>query len=212
MSTALIIGASRGIGLGLAQHYAADGWTVHATQRTPSALLKRSGAVIHRLDVRDRTGGEDLVAEIDSGEVDLLIHNAGVYHGVSRAEMMEVNAVAPIGLVQAALDAGIVASGGRIGIMTSQTGARRGRTGSLGAYGDSKAALNDEFRSRAADWARHGVVAVVIHPGWVRTDMGGDGAPLSVTESVAGISRVLAELTTADHGSFLTWDGQTHSW
>ena len=75
-----------------------------------------------------------------------------------------------------------------------------------------KAALNDEFRRRSGDWRRRGAVAVVMHPGWVRTDMGGDGASLSVTESADGIADVLDSLTASDHGKFLTWDGREHPW
>lgn len=96
--------------------------------------------------------------------------------------------------------------------MTSQMGSRRGRTGGLGDYGDSKAALNDEFRQRAPDWARRGAIAVVIHPGWVKTDMGGQGASITVTESAEGIVGLMDGLTADDHGRFLTWDGRTHPW
>jgi NAD(P)-dependent dehydrogenase (short-subunit alcohol dehydrogenase family) len=99
-----------------------------------------------------------------------------------------------------------------VAIMTSQMGARRGRTGSLGDYGDSKAALNDEFRRHAPRWREAGAVAVVMHPGWVRTDMGGPGASIGVSESVEGIIGVLDRLTVADNGKFLTWDGRVHPW
>jgi NAD(P)-dependent dehydrogenase (short-subunit alcohol dehydrogenase family) len=91
-------------------------------------------------------------------------------------------------------------------------GARRGRSGSLGDYGDSKAALNDEFRRLAPAWAAAGAISVVIHPGWVKTDMGGAGAPLSVTESASGIKRVMDGLRPEDNGKFLTWDGRIHPW
>jgi NAD(P)-dependent dehydrogenase (short-subunit alcohol dehydrogenase family) len=96
--------------------------------------------------------------------------------------------------------------------MTSQAGARRGRSGSLGDYGDSKAALNDEFRRRSVQWRELGSIAVVIHPGWVRTDMGGQGASLSIEESSQGVKTVLDRLTPEDHGKFLTWDGRIHPW
>jgi NAD(P)-dependent dehydrogenase (short-subunit alcohol dehydrogenase family) len=96
--------------------------------------------------------------------------------------------------------------------MTSQMGARRGRSGSLGDYGDSKAELNDEFRRRSARWSEAGAIAVVVHPGWVRTDMGGPGASIGVSESVRGVKAVLDRLTPDDHGTFLTWDGRVHPW
>ncbi len=125
---------------------------------------------------------------------------------------MEVNAVAPIHVVEALLEGGRLEKGGTVAIMTSQAGSRRGRPGSLGGYGESKAVLNDEFRRRASQWRDAGAVAIVIHPGWVRTDMGGQGAPLTVSESVTGIMRVLDGLTAADHGKFLTWNGREHVW
>jgi NAD(P)-dependent dehydrogenase (short-subunit alcohol dehydrogenase family) len=96
--------------------------------------------------------------------------------------------------------------------MTSQLGARYGRKRSLGLYGDSKAALNDAFRTLAPGWSQQGVMAIVMHPGWVRTDMGGASAPLSVTESVAGIRQVVAQLAPAAHGRFWTWNGREHPW
>ena len=96
--------------------------------------------------------------------------------------------------------------------MSSQLGARRGATGSLGDYGDSKAALNDAFRERADAWAARGVRAAVMHPGWVRTDMGGPGAPVSVEESARGIRAVAAGLTREQHGGFFTWRGDVHPW
>jgi len=96
--------------------------------------------------------------------------------------------------------------------MTSQLGARRGYTGSLGSYGDSKAALNDAFRAHAPVWGQRGCLAIVMHPGWVRTDMGGAGAPVSVAESVRGMRQVIARLTPQDHGRFFTWEGREHPW
>lgn len=208
----LVIGASRGIGLELARQYVGQGWEVHATTRTPDqpGRLGELGLKIHPLDVRD--GAQLALLAGSMTGLDLVIHNAGVGRGTSRAEMMAVNADAPIRTVQALLDAGAVSPGGKVVLVTSQLGARRGRVGSLGDYGDSKAALNDEFRRRAADWASRGVLAVVVHPGWVRTDMGGSSAPLGVEESAEGIRRLVAGLTERHHGRFWTWEGREHPW
>lgn len=206
----LIVGASRGIGLGLAERYSAEGWEAHVTirsDRVPATLEPSDTLQVHRFDVRDDPTG--LIEAV--GNLDLLIHNAGVGRGTPRAEMMAVNAEAPIRLAQAFIDAGSL-SGGKLALITSQLGARRGRTESLGDYGDSKAALNDEFRARAADWAAAGVIAVVIHPGWVRTDMGGSSAPLSVAESVDGMFDLFERLSEDHHGRFWTWDGRQHDW
>jgi len=72
--------------------------------------------------------------------------------------------------------------------------------------------LNDKFRALAPDWARTGIVGIVMHPGWVRTDMGGPGASLSPQESAAGIRNVIAGLRPEHHGRFWTWDGREHDW
>ncbi|MDH3261613.1 MAG: SDR family NAD(P)-dependent oxidoreductase [Acidimicrobiia bacterium] len=210
----LIIGASRGIGFELVRQYLSEGWEVRATTRTPDhpgRLGKLSGDLtIHPLDVRDSEQLTLLARSV--GHVDVAIHNAGVGLRIPRAEMMAVNADAPISAVEALLDAGAMAPGGKAVLVTSQMGARRGREGSLGDYGDSKAALNDEFRQRAPDWAARGLIAIVLHPGWVRTDMGGSSATLSVEASVAGIRELVAGLTESHHGRFWTWDGREHPW
>ncbi len=212
----LVVGASRGIGAELVRRYLADGHHVHATVRDVSSsgeLATVDGdLVLHQLDVRDSARAAELAAELSGAGLALVIHNAGINRGYSAAELMKVNAAAPIRLVELLLDAGAVRPGGVVAIMTSQLGARRGGTKGLGDYGESKAALNDHFRQRADDWGRAGVIAVVVHPGWVRTDMGGDSAPLSVEESVTGMHHLFAGLTAADHGRFWTWDGREHPW
>lgn len=206
----LIVGASRGIGLGLVDVHLGAGWRVHATTRDGLAPRSKADLTAYRFEVRDQDQLEDLITDLPEA-MDRVIHNAGVLRA-PRSELMEVNAVAPIRIVDRLLEAGRVRPGGIVAIMTSQMGARRGRKGSLGDYGDSKAALNDSFRARAPVWGDAGVVAVVIHPGWVRTDMGGAGASLSVSESAQGIVEVIDNLNEEDHGKFLTWDGRIHPW
>lgn len=208
MPAVLIIGASRGIGLGLVDVHLEDSWDVHATTRDGSA--PRPGAATHPLDVRDGDQLAALITDLD-GPVDRIIHNAGIMRR-PRLEMMEVNAAAPIRVVQTLLDSGCLVDDGAVAIMTSQLGARRGRTGSLGDYGDSKAALNDEFRKRSERWRDAGAIAVVMHPGWVKTDMGGAGAAITVEESARGVKGMLDSLTPGQHGKFLTWDGREQPW
>lgn len=210
MSSVLIVGASRGIGLGLLDIHLEDGWEVHATTRDGEAPRSHPDLTTHRLDVRV---GSELAALIEAlvEPVDRIVHNAGILRA-PRSELLEVNAVAPMTVVGSLLESGRLRSGGEVAIMTSQLGARRGRSGSLGDYGDSKAALNDAFRESSDRWRELGAVAVVMHPGWVRTDMGGASASISISESVNGIKRVLDSLTVDDHGKFLTWDGRVHPW
>jgi NAD(P)-dependent dehydrogenase (short-subunit alcohol dehydrogenase family) len=210
LSRVLIIGASRGIGLGLVEVHLDDGWTVHATTRDGDPPRRHPELTTHRLEVRDHDQLATLLDQLDQ-PLDRIIQNAGIMRG-PRAEIMDVNTEAPIRIVEALLTAGTLVPGGAVAIMTSQAGARRGRSGSLGDYGDSKAALNDEFRRRSVQWRELGSIAVVIHPGWVRTDMGGQGASLSIEESSQGVKTVLDRLTPEDHGKFLTWDGRIHPW
>ncbi len=210
MPRVLIIGASRGIGLGLVERHLADGWEVHATTRDGSAPGGHDDVTVYRLDVTDDGELAAMIATL-AEPLDRIIHNAGINRG-SRDEITRVNADAPITVIQALLDAHLLVPDGAIAIMTSQMGARRGRTGSLGDYGDSKAALNDEFRRRADRWRQSGAIALVMHPGWVRTDMGGSGASIGVTESADGVAAVLDDLDPSQHGQFLTWDGRIHPW
>jgi len=210
----LVIGASRGIGAELVRQYLRDGREVHATVRdlaSPGELAGLSGAKLHRLDVRDVAHTEALATGLAGADLGVVIHNAGV-NRTSRTEMMEINAEAPIRVIESLLDAEAIAPGGVVAIMTSQMGSRGDRGGSLGTYGESKAVLNDEFRRREAAWAARGVIAVVVHPGWVRTDMGGSSAPLSVEESVEGVRRLIGGLTRDQHGRFWTWDAHEHPW
>ena len=217
MPTVMIIGASRGIGLELARQYANAGWRVHATTRTPAQpgpLGALAGdIVLHALEVRDAVQITALAAAVAQEGIDVLVHNAGVSGwGMPRAEVMAINADAPIKIAGALLPAVMRSIEKKIVLMTSQLGARYGRRDGLGLYGDSKAALNDAFRILAPEWGRQGVIVIVMHPGWVRTDMGGASASLSVTESVTGMRQVIARLTAAEHGRFWTWNGREHSW
>jgi NAD(P)-dependent dehydrogenase (short-subunit alcohol dehydrogenase family) len=213
----MIIGASRGIGLELVRQYLADGWRVHATTRTlhkPGALGSLTGdLVLHELDVRNADQIEALRLALAGEGIDVLIYNAGVYGtGMPRDEVMRINADAPISVTEALLEAVLRGEEKKILLMTSQMGARRGSRRDLGTYGESKAALNDKFREHAPAWGSRGITAIVMHPGWVRTDMGGRSASLSPQASVSGIRNVLAGLRPEDHRRFLTWDGREHPW
>ncbi len=212
----MVIGASRGIGLGLAQRYAEDGWQVHATTRSPGnpgELGAIDGDVsIYGLDVRNAEEIAALARELGDRPIDHLIHSAGVLRGVGREEMMAVNADAPFNVVGALFDAVVRSAEKKIAILTSQMGARHGGGTPTSPYGESKCILNDRFREIEPEWRAAGVTSAVFHPGWVATEMGGRGAPVSVDESVAGLRRVIADMTAADSGKFLTWKGTEHPW
>ena len=213
----VIIGASRGIGLGFAQAYAADGWEVHATTRTldkPGALGRIKGNLtIHNLDVLDGQQIAELADKLKIGGIDVLIHNAGVNDGnMEDAEIMKVNSKAPFNVIKAIMPAILHGDLKKIAILTSQMGARNGGATPVNIYGKSKCELNDRFREIELIWRNSGITAVIFHPGWVATDMGGRHAPVSVEESVKGMRKVIAGLSRSDSGSFLTWKGSKHPW
>jgi len=212
----LIIGASRGIGLGFAQSYALDGWEVHATTRTPGdpgALGGIAGNVsIHGLEVRDQAQISALSEVFEGRGLDVLIHSAGVLRGVTRDEMRAINADAPFDVVEALMPAVLRGRDRKIVILSSQMGARNGGRTPSADYGASKCLLNDRFRDLGPHWRSDGVCAVVFHPGWVSSDMGGASAPVSVTESVSGMRQVIDGLEARSSGKFLTWKGTEHPW
>lgn len=217
MPTALIIGASRGIGLELVRQYAGQRWQVHGTSRNPAnpgelgTLLPAE--CLHELEVRDQGHIDALAAAFHEQAIDVLVHNAGVHErDHPREEVMAINAEAPFRVVEPLLPALERAANPKLVLVTSQLGARHGGTGSLGVYGDSKAALNDRFRELESAWGAKGITAIVLHPGWVRTDMGGSSAPLSVEDSASGIRQLIEEMGSEHHGGFWTWEGRRHPW
>ena len=190
---------------------------MHATTRAPESpgALGEVAGDVHLLGLEVTDLGQQRAFRDALGDeaIDVLIHNAGVYgDGMSAAAVHRINAEAPIEMAELLMDA-IVRSGQRkIALITSTMGARRGSRRSLGKYGESKAALNDRFRALEGSWRERGCLAVVIHPGWVRTDMGGPRAAISVEESAGGISEVMANLDKSRHGRFWTWEGLEHPW
>ncbi len=234
MATVLITGAGRGIGLELVRQYAALGWRVHACARDPGveALAQVAGDIErHALDVADPTAIAALVADLEGEAIDVLFNVAGVigrgtpgpnslrvqHLGAINYQdwstMMAVNVFAPVRLVEALLK-NIAASEQRKVITLSSVLGSMAANDSGGQYGyrSSKAAVNAVMKSMAIDLKERGIIALPMHPGWVRTDMGGDQAPLSVAQSAAGMIAVVAALTPKDAGRFLQYDGSELPW
>jgi NAD(P)-dependent dehydrogenase (short-subunit alcohol dehydrogenase family) len=225
MPTVLLTGASRGLGLEFTRQYARDGWRVIATCRDPrkaETLRGVAGKVeIHQLDASDFAAVERLAAALHDVAVDVLIANAGTFgprdmtvdavDAAGWAEVFRVNAMAPLALA-GAFSKHVARSGERKAVaITSRLGSIAANDdGGLYIYRSSKAALNAVWRSFAID--NKGLIAAVLHPGWVRTDMGGSSAPVLPEESVAGLRRVVAGLTAEQSGAFFAYDGEELPW
>lgn len=219
MSSVAIVGASRGIGREFVRQYLADGWRVHASARRDGDLdgLKAAGAVVHQADVNDEASLAAMAAAIDE-PLDLLVVNAGVgsFEGRLAAvepadwtRVMTTNALGPL-LVARTVGAK-VRDGGKLVALTSLMGsiADNGAGGSW-SYRMSKAALNMGFACLAIELRPRRIDVAVIHPGWVRTDMGGDQAPLAPEGSVAGMRQVIGRLATS--GGFFDYTGKPLPW
>lgn len=226
MPTVLITGASRGLGLEFVRQYAADGWHVHACCRAPGRageLAAVAGDVqVHGLDVTNAAGIAALARDLGGGAIDLLVNNAGIYgrrQSLGRidydgwAEVLRTNTLGPIAVTEALLANLEKAGSAKVALMTSRMGSIADNTsGGTYAYRASKAALNAAGRSLALDLGGRGIAVVLLHPGWVRTDMGGAGGQIDAPQSVAGLRRVIAGLSAAGSGRFFAYDGREIPW
>jgi len=231
MFHALITGANRGIGLEHARQLLERGWHVTAAVRNPDAAseLKALPQGEGKLDVvaydaADLEAPKRLAAEID-GPIDLLFPNAGVAEADTRsfgsaaceamADEYRVNAIAPLALVEAFVDK-VAASEMKVVALQSSRMGSIADNGSGGAYGyrASKAALNAVGKSLSLDLADRGIVVLILHPGWVRTDMGGPSGQLTVHECVEGQLDLIARAygNPAMSGRFFHVSGQDLPW
>lgn len=210
--TILITGANRGIGAGLAAGYSARGEQVIAAARSGTDAP---------LDVTDPASITALAARLSDQTIDLLICNAGVYldKGMSLddgygpeawAETFAVNVTGVFLTVQAFLPHLTRSAAPKIAIISSQMGSSERAKGSSLIYRSSKAAATNLGLNLAATLAPRGIAVGVYHPGWVRMDMGGSGADISLDESVSGLMTQFDALTLDTTGQFLTWDGRPH--
>ncbi|MDH4284033.1 MAG: SDR family oxidoreductase [Gallionellaceae bacterium] len=230
--TTLITGASRGIGLELARQYAADGWRVLACCRHPekSDGLNRLAAhyprlvQIHPLDVADHGQIERLAQVLVEEPIDLLINNAGIYPDADSkgfghanyedwAQAFRVNTMAPLKMAEVFVEQVACSRLKIIANITSMMGSIDDNTsGGSYLYRSSKAALNMVTKSLSLDLKREGITAVVLHPGWVQTDMGGPNALITVGQSVTGLRKVIGRLSPSCSGKFYNYDGREIPW
>ncbi|MBV8211489.1 MAG: SDR family oxidoreductase [Burkholderiaceae bacterium] len=224
MATVLVIGASRGIGLEFVRQYAADGARVIATCRgeREAEELRALGAKVLTLDALDPDSIASLGQHLNGQPVDIALLVAGVYgprtSGLdppSREQfdlVMRTNVLAPMQLIPL-LAENLQAAQGKLVAISSAMGSIGRTTDSSGwTYRASKAALNSVVKVASIELGARAVVCMALHPGWVRTDMGGSSAHLDVQESVSAMRRVIAQANRSHNGRFLRYTGEQLEW
>lgn len=223
--TVLVIGASRGLGLGLAKQFSSEGWQVIATVRNSQqadVLNQIPQMRVETLDMTDAASVDALAKRLESTQLDVLFVNAGVAGPqnkpatqVSEAEVGQLfftNAVAPLRLAEQ-LRPAVNPERGVIVFMSSVLGSVETGPGmGMSLYGASKAALNHMTRTFVSELGETGLTVLSMHPGWVKTDMGGDQAPLDVETSTRGM---VEQVTRAvGHGGhlYLDYQGEPLPW
>ena len=224
MSTILITGASRGIGLEFARQFNADGWTVIAACRDPAGAEQLNGIAgveVHALDVDNAGSVTALKAAIGDRPIDVLMNNAGIIGQRTGfgtldydawAGAMNTNVFGPMRIAEAFVDNVLASEKKQMAFITSRMGSITETSPNAYVYRVSKAALNMAVRCMSLELAGKGVTAVLFHPGHVSTDMGGASAPVTPTQSVSGMKRQILGFTQADNGRFLAYDGGAIPW
>jgi NAD(P)-dependent dehydrogenase (short-subunit alcohol dehydrogenase family) len=226
---ALIVGANRGIGLGIAREFLARGWTVIATARQPDqatalhdlAARHPDQVDIRALDMNDPAGIDAFAAAARDGTLDIMLVNAGVSGPAHRSAsaataeetgaLMFTNAIAPIRLSR--LLAGSIRGGsGVLAFTSSVMGSVALNPGGHELYRASKAALNSLTRGLWAEVKGRDITVLTLHPGWVRTDMGGPSAAVSVEDSARGMTDVMLAQRGAHRHLFPDYTGKSIDW
>lgn len=231
MKTVLVTGANRGLGLEFCRQYAADGWRVLACCRNLAQAPELQSLASHHeaiqlqtLDVADFAAIDALAMQWAGTAIDVLLNNAGIY-GDNRSngfgqmdyavwqQNMLINTLAPMKMAEAFLPQVRNSQLKLIANVSSLMGSISDNTsgGSI-YYRSSKNALNAAMKSLALDLKTQGIGVLTLHPGWVKTDMGGPNALIDADTSVSGMKQVIADFTLAQSGAFLRYDGKVMPW
>jgi NAD(P)-dependent dehydrogenase (short-subunit alcohol dehydrogenase family) len=238
--TILITGTSRGLGLECVRQYAEAGWTVLACARNPAASPQLQALVSAHagrvktltLDVEDHAAIDRLAKDLDGTAIDVLLNSAGTMGNGSFAKdglafgsfgrsdysdwekIFRLNVFGPMKMAEAFVGHVAKSNQKKIVTLTSMLGSVGiNRIGGLYAYRASKAAVNAMMKSMAIDLAKsRGIAATALHPGWVRTELGGPQADIDAETSVAGMIKVIDALTLETAGRFWVYDGSELPW
>lgn len=225
METILITGTTRGIGLELTKQLL-DNHKVIATYRNqPSEALKaieHENLTLHALDVTDTQSINQLAESLSDQSIDILINNAGIVGPEAQdieamdvsgwLDTFSVNTIAPFQVSKALLPSLKQASQPRIFTISSQMASLADDGTNMMAYRTSKTAVNKVMQMLSVALKEAGIGVFLLHPGWVRTDMGGPDAPLTAADSATGLVKMITTLTIKDTGKFFTWAGDVHPW
>lgn len=220
----LITGANRGLGLEFARQYAADGWHVIGTARSPDKAdeLNALSVEVAQLDVANEASVDALAKSLKGRSIDLLINNAGIFPRVNKIEEINfddygrtiaVNTLGPVRVTRALLPNLRRGEKKTIVNITSRLGSiALNDYGAFYGYRESKAALNMFTKTLAVELDPEGFTCLTIHPGWVKTDMGGQNASLTPEESISGMRAVIQKLGPADTGTYWSTSGEQVPW
>ena len=227
----LITGANRGIGLEMVNFAVEQGWRVFACCRNPHnadklfniAKLSSGQISVHIADMQELGTIQALSYELRNDPIDMLINNAGTYGSDKNKfgsvdadnwlQAFQINCIAPLKMVEAFSHQLEMSQTKLVACLSSKMGsmADNGYGGSY-IYRSSKAALNSVVKSLSIDLRQHNIISVALHPGWVKTDMGGENAEITTRESVEKIFNNLSLLTLKDSGRFIDIDGSDIPW
>ena len=227
MQHILITGANRGIGLQLTKHYLQAGCQVIATYRNAHDCkqledLQCPQLALIQADVGNDQDLNNLAQFLHGRGLDLIINNAGVFGPRNQElgtidretwrQVLEINTISPLMLAQALAD-NLAQSKGTLAIISSKVGSIDDNSGGAGyMYRSSKTAVNQVVKSLSIDLAPYKIPVVALHPGWVRTDMGGPNGLIDVQESVSGLSHVIDRISMKQTGQFFNYDGSRIPW
>ena len=237
--TVLITGANRGLGFGLTEAYLQDGETVHACCRAPEKAEKLTALAdahegrlhIHQLDMEDRDAIDALAHHLEGVAIDILLNNAGYYgtvtfgnggldaqdFGQSDFEDWEkafrINCIAPMKMAEQFIQHVAASQQKKIVTLTSIVASiGSSGIGKMYGYRAGKTAANGIMHAMGLDLKERGIIAIPMHPGFAKTDMGGANAAIEPEEAVTGIKSVIAGLTLDHAGKFMAYTGEELPW